>query len=184
MRASTDAVYWYMSLLANEARVEDARQILNGRLPAFEERFRAILSASKPDELRFDRLFERQPLGDWGRGRVTLLGDAAHPVLPHTGQGAAQAMEDAVALGLVMSRGDDVVAALRRYEAVRRLRTAEFIRLGPRLARVSTTRNPFITALRTTGIRIVPQSWLARSVLPLSRDPHGALRAPAGHELK
>ena len=43
----------------------------------------------------------------WGSGRVTLLGDAAHPVLPHTAQGAALALEDAVALGLALARGGD-----------------------------------------------------------------------------
>jgi hypothetical protein len=51
------------------------------------------------EDMRIDALLRRDPLRTWGRGRTTLLGDAAHPVLPHTGQGAAQALEDAVALG-------------------------------------------------------------------------------------
>ena len=43
-------------------------------------------------------MIDRDPVPQWSFGRATLLGDAAHPVLPHTGQGAAQALEDAVAL--------------------------------------------------------------------------------------
>ena len=57
--------------------------------------------------MRLDELLAREPLDRWGAGPVTLLGDAAHPMLPHTGQGAAQALEDAVALGRVLKSGRD-----------------------------------------------------------------------------
>src|SRR6185295_18162676 len=51
-------------------------------------------------------LYDREPLPAWTRGRLTLLGDAAHPMLPHVGQGANQAIEDAVALATVLARAD------------------------------------------------------------------------------
>jgi salicylate hydroxylase len=65
-------------------------------------------------------LLIRRPLPRWTRGPVTLLGDAAHPMLPFLGQGAAQAFEDAAVLAacLAADRGDPP-AALRRYEAER-----------------------------------------------------------------
>jgi salicylate hydroxylase len=71
-------------------------------------------------------LYDRQPLSTWTRGRLALLGDAAHPMLPHLGQGANQAIEDAVALATVLSQADRTTApqALRVYESVRRERTA------------------------------------------------------------
>ncbi|KAB2352441.1 FAD-dependent monooxygenase [Actinomadura rudentiformis] len=87
-------------------------------------------------------LYDRAPLPSWGSGRVTLLGDAAHPMLPHHGQGASQALEDAVVLAHCLSRaftthpGDgaylgthahpgserhrQITAALSRYESIRR----------------------------------------------------------------
>jgi salicylate hydroxylase len=70
-------------------------------------------------------LYDRDPLPRWGDGRVTLLGDAAHPMLPFMAQGAAQAIEDAAVLARCLSRIDDPPAALRRYEGFRRDRTAE-----------------------------------------------------------
>lgn len=71
-------------------------------------------------------LYDREPLTRWTHGRLTLLGDAAHPMLPHMGQGANQAIEDAMALATLL-RGvavADAPAALMRYQTLRRDRTA------------------------------------------------------------
>jgi 2-polyprenyl-6-methoxyphenol hydroxylase-like FAD-dependent oxidoreductase len=70
-------------------------------------------------------LYDREPLAEWTRGRLALLGDAAHPMLPHLGQGANQSVEDAFALAAVLKdeSSADVPAALRRYARVRRRRT-------------------------------------------------------------
>jgi salicylate hydroxylase len=71
-------------------------------------------------------LFDRDPLPWWSRGRITLLGDAAHPMLPFLAQGAAMAIEDGFVLAReVAASPDDMPAALQRYEAIRRPRTAD-----------------------------------------------------------
>lgn len=71
-------------------------------------------------------LFDLPPLPRWGRGPVTLLGDAAHPMLPFLAQGAATAIEDAAVLADCMAAAPDAPAgALRRYEDLRRGRTAQ-----------------------------------------------------------
>jgi salicylate hydroxylase len=71
-------------------------------------------------------LFDRDPLPTWSKQRATLLGDAAHPMLPFLGQGAAMAMEDGFVLARELARSpDDLTAALRSYEAERVLRTAQ-----------------------------------------------------------
>ena len=77
-------------------------------------------------------LYDREPLATWTTGRLTLLGDAAHPMLPHTGQGANQAIEDGIALAAVLSRADRDSAprALQIYEQVRRERTAGVQRIS------------------------------------------------------
>jgi salicylate hydroxylase len=71
-------------------------------------------------------LYDREPLPVWSHGRLTLLGDAAHPMLPHLGQGANQAIEDGMALATILAQVDatSVPGALRVYERLRRERVA------------------------------------------------------------
>jgi salicylate hydroxylase len=71
-------------------------------------------------------LYDREPLPNWTRGRLTLLGDAAHPMLPHLGQGANQGIEDGMALATILARADrrSAPAALLAYERLRRERVA------------------------------------------------------------
>jgi len=69
-------------------------------------------------------LFDRAPLARWSVGKVTLLGDACHPMLPFVAQGAAQAMEDGLTLSSCLHKYDDIAEALARYEALRLPRTA------------------------------------------------------------
>ena len=78
-------------------------------------------------------LYDREPLPVWTKGRLTLLGDAAHPMLPHLGQGANQSIEDGMALAIILQRADrkQIRFALEAYEALRRERVAE-VQLGAR----------------------------------------------------
>jgi salicylate hydroxylase len=78
-------------------------------------------------------LYDREPLPTWTKGRLSLLGDAAHPMLPHLGQGANQAIEDGMALATILAAVDNatVPAALMAYEGLRRERVAQ-IQLGAR----------------------------------------------------
>lgn len=70
-------------------------------------------------------LYDRDPLPQWSRGRVSLLGDAAHPMLPYMAQGACMAVEDGYVLARCLAREADPVAALADYEARRRPRCSE-----------------------------------------------------------
>ncbi|WGW10620.1 FAD-dependent monooxygenase [Saxibacter everestensis] len=72
-------------------------------------------------------LFDHEPLTNWSRGPITLLGDAAHTMLPHQGQGVNQAIEDSMALAIFLKAADspaDIPEAFRRYTSVRMQRTA------------------------------------------------------------
>jgi salicylate hydroxylase len=72
-------------------------------------------------------LYDREPLPVWTRQRLTLLGDAAHPMLPHLGQGANQSIEDGMALATILAHADRTTAlqALIAYERLRRERVAQ-----------------------------------------------------------
>lgn len=82
------------------------------------------LLAAAPSFRRF-ALYDRPPLAHWGKGHATLLGDAAHPMLPFMAQGAAAAIEDAISLGRHMQGAEDIAPALRAYEIARAERTAK-----------------------------------------------------------
>jgi len=84
---------------------------------------RALLAATPPELCYKWALYDREPLPRWSVGPVTLLGDAAHPMLPFLGQGAAMAIEDAAVFARAIVDSDSIEQALQRYEAARSERT-------------------------------------------------------------
>jgi salicylate hydroxylase len=84
-------------------------------------------------------LYDREPLATWTKGRLTLLGDAAHPMLPHLGQGANQAIEDGMALATLLGQGDSAAepALLMAHDQLRRERVAD-VQRGARVNCAST----------------------------------------------
>ncbi|OAA53577.1 Acetoacetate decarboxylase beta barrel domain protein [Cordyceps fumosorosea ARSEF 2679] len=91
----------------------------------FDERALTLLRMADPSMLKVWRLMDMDTVEDWCSGRFCLLGDAAHPFLPHQGQGAAQAMEDAASLGVVFPAGtpaSEVPARLKLYQQCRKVR--------------------------------------------------------------
>lgn len=95
---------------------------LRAAFAAWDPKLRAILDGV--EQTFIWGIFDRAPLPQWSTGRVTLLGDACHPMQPHMAQGAAQALEDGVALTTCLQQSDDIAAALARYERLRKPRTA------------------------------------------------------------
>jgi 2-polyprenyl-6-methoxyphenol hydroxylase-like FAD-dependent oxidoreductase len=179
VQAAVDRIYWFFSLRAGELpHGAAAADVLRHWLPRFDAQFRAIAEATPLDQLRLDELLTRPPFRDWGRDRITLLGDAAHPMLPHTAQGAAQALEDAAGLGRALRSGGDPVAALRRYERVRAPRTGAVVRSGPRIAAFAMARHPLARAARTALMRHVPAPLVITFVRGAASDPNAALGPP------
>ena len=178
-RASATAVYWYFSIVDEYAPDgAPAAAVLERCLRGLDPRAAAIARQARPDDMRLEPLYRRDPIAEWGAGRATLLGDAAHPVLPHTAQGAALALEDAVALGLALARPGEPAAALRAYEAVRATRTRQVVRAGPRVAAFTTTRGRLRIRARELAIRLLPGVLLSGTLRLHARDPHAALRKP------
>ena len=109
---------WSREDWTDRATIGRARQAFAGWHP----QLRRIIGAA--DTCFIWALFDREPLPRWSIGRITLLGDACHPMYPFMGQGAAQAMEDGATLAACLSAAGGGVpdVALRRYEELRRPR--------------------------------------------------------------
>ena len=173
VRAGGSTVYWYISLprrLVENGSAEPAR-VLERTSVLFDDTFRRITGQARPEDMRLDELFDREPMYPWGQGRVTLLGDAAHPMLPHAGQGAAQALEDAVALGRLLGGDRDVESGLREYERQRAPRSSTVVRLSRRSARMVSLESAMACRIRDAVIRMVPERLILKSIVAFGRPP-------------
>lgn len=117
---------------------------------------------------------DRPFLDRWGDGPVSLLGDAAHPMLTSIGQGASSAIEDGYVLAQALATVPDPVAALRRYENLRRDRTCALVSTSRRLSRLEQAENPVVRGLRSLGMRCAPARIIKRhSIRPMRFDLRG-----------
>jgi 2-polyprenyl-6-methoxyphenol hydroxylase-like FAD-dependent oxidoreductase len=101
-----------------------------------------VIEATDARAILRNDIHGREPLARWTRGRVTLLGDAAHPMTPNLGQGACQAIEDAVVLGRSLAGHDDVPRRWPPTRERRRERTARIVTQSRRIGRVAQWQHP------------------------------------------
>ncbi|AMN45506.1 FAD-dependent monooxygenase [Rhodoplanes sp. Z2-YC6860] len=110
---------WRSESWTEPGSVDDLREAYAGWHPQVQRVIDAV------DETFIWAVFDREPLKQWTYGRITMLGDCCHPMLPFMGQGGAQAIEDGAAIAVCFDKcGDDVEAALKLYEAVRQPRAS------------------------------------------------------------
>lgn len=123
---------------------------------------RLIASASPDRVIRTDLCCLDTPLPAYHRGRIALLGDAAHAMTPHLGQGACQAIEDAMVLAHVVSAGGDPADRLPEYTAARLPRATAIARRSRRIGRLAAWSNPLAVAARdlamSAAARLAPDA--------------------------
>jgi 2-polyprenyl-6-methoxyphenol hydroxylase-like FAD-dependent oxidoreductase len=124
----------------------------------------ALLAATPESGVIRHDIYHLPPLATYVRGRVALLGDAAHAMDPMLGQGACQALEDAVVLAACLDETPDVESALARYDGLRGPRTRAVVRRSARLGAVAQWSWPPAVWARDLGARVVPASVTLRSM--------------------
>jgi 2-polyprenyl-6-methoxyphenol hydroxylase-like FAD-dependent oxidoreductase len=176
-----DRVYWFAVKNAPERQEPDTRGHQVELLELFGSWHSPIPEtiAGTPEHsiLRHD-IYDREPVANWGSGAVTLVGDAAHPMTPNTGQGAAQAVEDSVVLTDCLNRYVSTVTALRAYESIRAPRTRMITDLSRRIGSIAQIENPTLCFIRNLITRLTPDSVGARQIQEIVR-----WRAPTLKEL-
>ncbi|MET9378523.1 FAD-dependent monooxygenase [Streptomyces sp. NPDC002992] len=126
-----------------------------------------LLDATRPEAVLHHDIHElRVPLPSFVSGRVALLGDAAHAMTPNLGQGACQALEDAVVLAAALAHGPDTAAALAAYDAERRPRTRSVTVAARKAGRMGQQLSgPAAVALRNAALRLAPSDMAVRMIL-------------------
>ncbi|MEJ3743473.1 FAD-dependent monooxygenase [Actinomycetes bacterium KLBMP 9797] len=132
------------------------RDMLLERHKGWMEPIAEILRATDESKIIRSDILDRKPDKQWIDGRVVLLGDSAHPMSFNTGQGACQAIEDALVLAQSLAARSDTPAALREYQTQRQPRTAASQRASWFLGRLGALSNPVAVAMRH---RLIKAYW-------------------------
>ncbi|XXF77880.1 FAD-dependent monooxygenase [Myxococcaceae bacterium GXIMD 01537] len=165
-------VYWFSTLNAPAGGHDapgHAREHLLEIFRGWHEPVAGLLEAT-PEELivRTD-INDRPPAARWTKGRVTLLGDAAHPMTPNMGQGGGQAIEDAVVLAGCLAKPVAVEAALEDYERRRVARANGFVERSYSLGRLAQVECSAGRFMRDTLMRLVPERLAERQTRDVLR---------------
>jgi 2-polyprenyl-6-methoxyphenol hydroxylase-like FAD-dependent oxidoreductase len=156
--AGAGRVYWYCFETVPEGAPAPKRprdEFLR-RYGAWFDPIPALIESTDPDAIEPTFTYDRPPRRTWGRGRLTLLGDAAHPMKPNIGQGAAQALEDAVVLASSVAGSSDPEEALRDYERRRVRRANAVVRASRRAGRAAEVRSPLGARVRDAVMKGLP----------------------------
>jgi 2-polyprenyl-6-methoxyphenol hydroxylase-like FAD-dependent oxidoreductase len=170
LRVSADELYWFGYFRHPEgARFDDELAAARDRFSGWSPRIRDLVAAATADQLvRHDVYHVPGGLHTYVRGRVVLIGDAAHAMLPTVGGGASTAMEDAVCVGRLVAApaaaGADLGAALAAFDQIRRARCQKIARMASLAARFGADlgggwRQP----VRNGLLRLAPVRLMARA---------------------
>ena len=167
---SAGRVYWFATSNAAEGgrdRDVKIRQALLQLFRGWHEPVEALITAASENSILRNDIYDIDPLASCVQGRVSLLGDAAHPMTPNLGQGACQAIEDAVVLAACLKTHSTVAAALLEYDRRRMSRTRLFVLRSRWLGAVAQLENPNLCSMRDAAVHATPQSIAARQMKSL-----------------
>jgi len=149
-RVGGDRLFWAAVLYGPQSGAETRleKDALLERFADWQEPLAAAIAATPQERIARLQIYDREPISQWGRGLVTLLGDAAHPMTTNLSQGACQTLEDAATLARYLREQTGIETALRSYEQTRIRRTSPIVSQSARIARVGAWKQPLACALR------------------------------------
>lgn len=165
-RIGRGRIYWWAAVNAPEGRsFPDAEGFLLDRFGGWHEPIADLIRATGAGAIIHNDIADRPPRRGWTKGRVALLGDAAHATTPNLGQGGCMAIEDGAVLARRLAGAGEVEGALREYERDRFARTASIVRASWGLGRWGQRENAAVRWARDLTIRAMPDWVMMRAVL-------------------
>ncbi|AKQ66628.1 Salicylate hydroxylase [Myxococcus hansupus] len=165
--------YWFATKNAPAGGKDapgEAKAQLQSLFAGWHAPIESLIAATDEANIVRTDIHDRPPASRWSRGRVTLLGDAAHPMTPNMGQGGCQAIEDAVELSECIAGETPVEAALAAYESRRREWANTFVTRSWSLGRVAQWESAVGRFVRNALFQCVPSGLAARQLRALVRD--------------
>ena len=123
-----------------------------------------LISATDEGSILKNGAYDLAPLKRWGHGRITLLGDAAHPCTPNLGLGGCMALEDALVLTKSFCREASPESALRRYESLRRVRTRHVQQRSLLMGQIGQWENRLVAGGRQIVTSMLPPEFFERNL--------------------
>lgn len=154
-------MYWYAAATAPEAQADAAIGRKKEVEAMYQDWFPSIpelIAATDEANILTTDLYDRLPTQPWSQQNVTLLGDAAHPMLPTMGQGACTALEDAYVVAKCLQSQPNAIAAFHNYESQRFPRTKKIVEQSLRAGKMGELINPLAVELRNTFMRFMSPS--------------------------
>jgi 2-polyprenyl-6-methoxyphenol hydroxylase-like FAD-dependent oxidoreductase len=161
---SRNRVYWFATSNAAEGERNPegrSKDMLSRLFHGWHDPIGALIEAAREDSILQNDIYDMNPLPSCVRGRVALLGDAAHAMTPNLGQGACQAIEDAIVLAACLRKNARVEPALVEYERRRMPRTRQFVLRSRRLGAFAQWENPILCWVRDTAMRATPTKMVS-----------------------
>lgn len=170
--------YWFATERAPAGAAAPGGELayLRRRFARWAEPIPTLLATTGPQEVLRTDLYDRDQAGRWSAGPVVVLGDAAHPMRPHLGQGGCQSLEDAAALAAFVERADDLPTAFAGFETFRRPRVCALVRESALAGRMVNLRPRWSAGVVNQAFSLLPEALLRRRLARLAaRD---AFRLP------
>ena len=172
----SDHTYWFATeRVAEGQQNDDELAHLRTRLAAWPDPIPELLAATDTRDLIRNDIYDRQTARRWSRGSAVIIGDAAHPMRPHLGQGGCQGLEDAAILAALVDADTDLPTAFARFADIRKRRTRPIVRESRRIGQVMNLRPDWLGATAARASALVPEPVLTRHLAAIaSRQAFGA----------